>query len=235
MKNHKRITPWLVLGGLMLLVGAAIADYNVQNKGTYYDNASTGLRTDSNGRLLTSEAADLGTQTSGWLPLISDTTAVGIADSSAIQTAYSGYVLHGLMIRASLPAGGVPPFVRLAVSIRTHLNDTADSLSTAPVYPTRTLTAIAAGADSLKYGSTQVPTTVALEDGEFIVTLSRSHLGTANGAAWVTGIQRYVMLEAPGGSGPGYRLKNFSVRVRVLSSGANTNSITVNAYATMLR
>ena len=233
--NGKHLKKWLVLGGLLAFAGLASADYNVQDKTTYFNNASTGLRTNSTGDLRTTEVADLGTQVSGWIALISDTTAVGMADSSIVQTAYSGYVLHGLMIRASLPAGGVPPFVRLAVSVRVHLNGLADSVSTAPVFPTRTLTAIAAGADSLKYGTTQVPTTLALEDGEFIVTLSRSSIAAANSVAWATGIQRYIDLETSGGTAPGHRLPNFSVRVRVLSSGANTNTITVNGYATMLR
>jgi hypothetical protein len=49
----KRTSAWLVLGGLVLLVGAALADYNVLDHVTHFQNASTGLRTDEEGRLMT--------------------------------------------------------------------------------------------------------------------------------------------------------------------------------------
>ena len=43
---------WFVLGGLVLFIGgSAIADYNVQNHTTHYQNASTGLRVNESGDL----------------------------------------------------------------------------------------------------------------------------------------------------------------------------------------
>jgi hypothetical protein len=56
MKNHKRITPWLVLGGLMLLAGVASADFNVRDHGTHYQNSSSGLKTNSTGDLKMDDA-----------------------------------------------------------------------------------------------------------------------------------------------------------------------------------
>lgn len=44
---------WLVLAGLVLLVGAALADYNVRDHVTHYQNASTGLKTNETGDLST--------------------------------------------------------------------------------------------------------------------------------------------------------------------------------------
>ncbi len=51
----KKLKGWLVLGGLTLLANAALADYNVREHGTHYQNASTGLKTDVLGNLKTSD------------------------------------------------------------------------------------------------------------------------------------------------------------------------------------
>lgn len=224
----KKLKGWLVLGGLALLVTAALADYNVSNHGTHYENASSGQRVTSFGHLTTSEQADLGTQQSGWLTLISDTMAIGgPGDSCGVQTAYSGYVLHGFGITASLPAAGGTGFVRIALSIRTHLNDTADSTSTLPVMWDRQAIQAAGGADSLAFGQNVAETSVAFNEYEVIVTLFRQ----ATGSTKYTG--RYIPIETIAGNT--LRLKNFSVKARVLSAAANTNAVTVTAYCTMLR
>jgi hypothetical protein len=52
---NRNLRKWLVLGGLLAFVGTAKADFNVQDKGTYYNNASTGLKTDASGNLATSD------------------------------------------------------------------------------------------------------------------------------------------------------------------------------------
>jgi hypothetical protein len=53
--KRKNLRKWLVLGGLLAFVSVANADFNVQDKGTYYNNASTGLKTDVNGNLATND------------------------------------------------------------------------------------------------------------------------------------------------------------------------------------
>jgi len=221
----------VALAALALCAGAAAADNNVQNQGSYYVNRQTGAKTDALGVELVTEAYPIVSQAGVWIPLINDSTAVGMADSSEVQTQYANYIIHGLYIRASLPTGGVTN-CRLAVSIRTHLFGLTDSLSTTPVLLSHDITAIATGADSLKFGMVQIPSPILQEDDEFIVTLSNNN--SAGTAKWVTGTQRYIPLETPGSSAPGVRLPNFSVRERVLG-GSNTNTITVYAYCTVTR
>jgi len=223
---------WLVLGGLTLFAAVALADYNVQDHGTHYQNASTGLRTNSTGSIMV-DGSSTGpeSQVSGWIALINDTTAVGMADSSAVQTQYANYIIHGLLIRSTPPAGAALPFTRVALSIRTHLNELADSVSTAPVAFRRGNGAQTTAGDSLTYGRATAPTSVVEEDEEIIVNLIRADAGATK---WATGVQKYIPVMTANG-GP-VRLPNFSVRERILSSSGTTgNTVTVYAYCTMLR
>lgn len=203
--------------------------------GVASDSTARPFRFDANGNAYVTESNPLGSQTSGFLLLISDTTAVGMADSSAVQTAYPGYILHGLYIRASLPAtvpSAANAFCRIALSVRTHLNGLADSVSTAPVYISRATS----GVDSTKYGVTTQVSTTQISDAETIVYLVRQAQNmtvpgpTGNGA---TNYARYIPLADQAGNA--LRLQNFSVLERVLSANANTNTVTVYAYCTVLR
>jgi hypothetical protein len=181
--------------------------------------------------LQVTETTPLDLKTSGFLLLVSDTTAAGMADSSSVQTAYAGYVVHGFLVRVTPPAGAALPFTRLAISLRTHLNGTADSVSTAPV-PLRAMSnGASASADSLVLGQLAAPTSTTTDDSEIIVLLSRADAGATK---WAQGIQRYYPIKAAAGGGE-VRVPNFSVRERVLSSSGNTNTVTIYAYCTALR
>jgi len=225
--NAKTIRKWLILGGLLTAIGIAYADFNVQDKGSYYNNATTGQRTNAQGGLLV-DTSPFGAeaQQSDWIQLISDTMAIGASqDSSQIQTSYRGYVLQGLSVRASCEAAAGVGFCRIAISVRTHINDLADSVNTVPVLLYRN--AVSVALDSLAYGKNVAGSAVAPDEYEFIVTLYRQATGSTKY------IQRYVPLSDAIGNA--LRLKNFSVKARVLSATVNTNSVVINGLATQLR
>lgn len=74
---------WFVLGGLVLLAGTALADYNVLDKTTHFINAPTGLRTDETGRLMMINADS----DRDFSSLENVFTAVTLAPGATFQTA----------------------------------------------------------------------------------------------------------------------------------------------------
>jgi hypothetical protein len=119
--NAKKIRKWLVLGGLLTLAGFAYADFNVQDKGSYYNNASTGARTTAQGHATIDDAARDRQQLPRWSPVCDDTLSNGAtigtawalaataftftAESSAVITTYP-YRRFTLSIRVIPPGGG---------------------------------------------------------------------------------------------------------------------------------
>jgi hypothetical protein len=235
------------LWAVPLLLVAAVAIAQVGGNGAKVNGQFTGqriagvsisdtstrvLRVDASGNLLTAESNPLSSQASGFLLLVDDTTAVGMADSSAVQTAYPGYVVHGFWVRVQAPAGRATPYVRMAMQVRTHLNGTADSVSTGAVQLRRAAGGQTTATDTLSIGQVGAPTAVALGPDEVPVTISRSD---AVAAKWAVGPMQYIPVALS--NGDAVRLPNFSVRFRNLDSGATggTARITVYAYCTALR
>jgi hypothetical protein len=197
----------------------------------YADTSARWFRMDVNGNLIAVAGDALVNQTSGYIPLISDTTAVGsIGDSSAVQSQYAGYIIHGFYVRASCPAAGNVGLTRIAISIRTHLFGLDDTLDTEAVGRSR---AQGVSVDSLGYyGAGVVHTQVVSGDDEMIVVLNRES-AVAGVAGRAGPIGRYVPLEY--GPAGGLRLPNFSIRERVITASANTNLVQIYAYCTVLR
>ncbi len=133
----KKLKGWLVLGGLTLLAAGALADYNVQDKGTHYSNASTGQRVTSLGHQTTAEtdpAMDANLTFQSILGSVS--LAAGAADSSAVLDTHR-MRLGMLLIKCtpqSVTGADSLATVRLAVQIRTHLNGLDDSTNTFAVH-----------------------------------------------------------------------------------------------------
>lgn len=243
-----RINRLWALGGLGLALSASVALAQVGGNGTKVNGQFTGQRvagvsitdtstrvmlTDANGRPQVTESNPLSAQyvvipivTGG----VTDTTAVGMADSSAVQTQYPGYIVHGIYIRPSLPGPGAPPFCRVAFSLRTHINGLSDSINTVPISIRRVVQTASTSVDSLVYGNTTSPTSTVTADHEAVYTFARTDAGAAK---WTQGYGRYIPLV--GADGQALRLNNFSVLWRVLSASANTNSFVIYVYATALR
>jgi len=230
-----RRTPVVALALGALLLGTPVrADNNVSDHGTHFENAQ-GQRTDALGNQYVIAGDPLEGKSSGYIVLINDTTSVGSADSSQVQSQYANYVIHGLLFIVK-PAYGVasPAFVRLCFSIRTHfITGGADSSGLSPVFLQRAAATTAGiASDSLSYGNYGVlSSNVQAADYEVPVTIYRA------GGNWGDNANRYVPIETP--SGQGLRLPNFSVRERVLTGGMGAGTIapaiSVYAYCTVAR
>lgn len=89
---------WLVLGGLMLIVGAARADdFNVRNHGDHYQNASTGLRTNVNGDLRTVDSdrdRDFGDVTNAFTGVVLNQQTTFITPNAIDLTKYARAALY---------------------------------------------------------------------------------------------------------------------------------------------
>ena len=155
------------------------------------DSVSYVLRFDASGNLKVVEGAPL---TSAWRlvgggPVISDTTALYMADSSAVY--YIGD-LRNVCLWVMVQGGGTSS--RTAISVRAHLGGLSDSVSTFRV-PLRassgTLGQAAWGADSTGFGGTVLPLDTNAGSGEFLLHTTQTTVGTAQwgdasqGRAWV--------------------------------------------------
>lgn len=139
MMKKRNMTKWLVLGGLLLLVGLAAADYNVQDHGTHYQNASTGLRTNSTGVLLTQESTppqDFQVFEPAWLSTrlqarlaggLPPTVGVFVQDST---TAVDVRGANGLALMLYPTFDDSVSAVALAIQYRWHFSSVVDSQST---------------------------------------------------------------------------------------------------------
>ena len=121
----------------------------------------------------------------GATAIIDDTTAVGMADSSAVIN-MGKYRVMALAFKVD-PAGGgsATPFARLAVTIRYHLNQQSDSAS---VFPLLAKPLYGAGLDSLTWRTTVAPTSVVASDREVVVTVQRDDLTSSKWGQWGTGV-----------------------------------------------
>jgi hypothetical protein len=129
---------WLVLAGLVLLVGAALADYNVRDHVTHYQNASTGLRTNAGGDLrseLTNPEQTFTLHEPEWLSSILVGRSNGglppspaVLQDSTTATDVRGY--NGLALLCYPTFDDSVSAVALALQVRWHYSATVDSLST---------------------------------------------------------------------------------------------------------
>lgn len=112
---------------LCAFVGAAQADNNVQDMGTYKINASTKDNVDASGNQRVSEAAKDRDVPLGQNQIIGNTISVGTADSSIAFPI--GNARHLTFWFDAKGVAGID--TRLAVQLRLHLNSSADTASMA--------------------------------------------------------------------------------------------------------
>lgn len=140
---------------------------------------------------------------------INDTTAVGMADSSAIYQ-FANYSALGIMVKAQGQTT-----TRLAIQVRVHALPAGtaalpDSENTAVWFPSENSSIVSTGAtDSLSYGYFRLGDSVTQGNGEIVVrTLSSTSGATKWGAGGNGMVYLYLPVKAP----------YISVRARVLSS-----------------
>lgn len=173
---NRTLRKWLVLTGLLGLAAVASADFNVQDRGSYYANAPSGQRTTSAGAQLTNEADPAMDANLTFENIIGPVSlASGAADSSIILDTHR--MRLGTLLLKITPGTGVGTHTRLAVQIRTHLNAVDDSSSTFAIYSMfgKDQTAIGSAAlDSLSGGHYVTGSASVMWSGEFVVAGARN-------------------------------------------------------------
>jgi len=179
---------WLVLGGLTLFAAVALADYNVQDKGTYYNNASTGLRTNSTGDLRVDDMSRDRETVVKYDDIINDTISVGTADSTQTLIDTHDVAKGYLLIRVdSLDAKySATPFARFAIRVTGHTNATADSSTTFNFDFTPSHSETVSGGDTLSYSMHVIPTGTEVASTEVVATLIYDEASAAKNARRAT-------------------------------------------------
>lgn len=247
----KKLKGWLVLGGLVLLVGAALADFNVRDHSTHKQNASTGQRVTEDGHLTTEEQAPEMDANLTFTNIIGTTTltaaAATNADSSAVLDTHR-MRLGMLLIKAtptSVTGADSLGIVRLGVQVRTHLQGASDSSSTFPIYwyGRSDLGGVAAASQIDTSATGQIFNAVNLaasansaHSGEFVTYVAINRLGPGTSVVGSLGQRPYFWP-----NGIAIPLQNFqgreiyspftSVRIRNLGTvGPANRSIIVTAH-----
>lgn len=177
--------------------------------GVTSDTAFKALRFDGDGNLMITDAAPAYTDfRDGTTPIIDDSTAIGMADSSVVIN-MGKYRLHALAIRAA----GAPANVTIAVQVRFHLAAMSDSASIFPWYPRRT--GAAAADTSANYSNTQAPSAIDASRSEFALVL-KSDATVAS--KWGNMAHAYICLADK--YGEEFWAPYISVRIRVLAGSA---------------
>lgn len=182
--SMKRFRLLAVLGALALCTATVVwGDYNVLDKGTYYQNATSGLRTNSTGDVRTQEQSPAMDANLTFSNIIGATTiAVGSADSSAILDTHR--MRLGMLLIKAVPVGGGTGLInRLAVQIRVHLNGASDTSSVFAVYQYGSTQVATADAkpDTINFGHLVTGSTTTQYSGEFMVTSDRVRAQTNTG------------------------------------------------------
>ncbi len=152
----------------------------------------------------------------------SDTTAVGMADSSA-RIGVSGFRLTGLAMKVFSTGASAQTTTRIAVQIRWHKGGLSDSNSIVALLPVvRTSEGASATVDSVRTtGDALVASAVAPASTEFVVQFDR------NGALWTPRFGKFIPFEKIYG-GTIDNLDWVSVRWRVLGGpGVSTTWISL--------
>lgn len=158
-----RLRTWFALGAVALLAGVALADFNVRDHGTHFENASTGHRVNSSGDLTVEESSPAMDANLTFENIIVSTgTALAAADSSTVLDTHR--MRLGMLLIKPVVAGtgtvDTTVIVRIAVQIRTHINAQDDSSSTFAVYPygyAPSMVATTIGADTTWQGHMHKP------------------------------------------------------------------------------
>ena len=170
------------------------------------DSAAVIPSFDGGNNLLVTEAAPAYTNfLDGSTPIIDDSTAIGMADSSTVLS-MGQYRIHALAIRMQ---GNPATYARLAIQIRYHLNAQSDTASVFPWLPRSTHATVST--DSLNYGGVVAPTSVAYGRSEFVVTVADDRLVASK---W--GSQANVYIELRDVYGTLFWAPYVSVRIRNL-------------------
>jgi len=217
-----------VLGAALLVIASIVrADYNVQDKGSYYSNAQTGLRTNSTGDLRVDDMNRNRDYVVKYDDIINDTISIGTADSTLTLLDTHDVGRGYLMISASgFAAGAAIPFVRLAIRVTGHTNSQADSATTFnfdfnPNWLSTT--------DSLSFGNATIPTSVAFGGTEAVATISYDAAAASKYARRAT-----IIVPIKDTNGDWFWSEYTGIMVRVLSANANTPRIRVSYRGTPL-
>lgn len=207
----------IAAGALALLVVAATASgdsntYNYQDNGTAKFNTRSGQIVDASGNAKVVDADRDRDYVLSYDNIIADTTAVYMADSSAIyNTAAAGKLF--LLVRVTGFGVTANAFAKLAFEVRTHSSLTgADSVSTFIWDPTPRSQSTSES-DSLTYGSTVAPTTFALTSTDIQAVLN-SDLNVAS--KW--GRPHTLVIPLVSTTGQWYWGEYTSIKYRVLAS-----------------
>ena len=218
---------------LILLPLLAFADYNVQNKGTYYNNTSTGEKTDATGNRA---VVDMDRDRNNWrlIPLFnSQGAASGTAMAESLVTPVATYDLRRMNLLLSGAFDSLSTTVRVAVQIRGHWGTGNDSSLAFPWYrwPTRATANGTTDWDSLghmhngSYALAQVTTAnvpsatnIGIWPGEFIVKFSvvRGD-STANGNGKYGAYPATMLIPLVDAGGAWFNAPYTSIRIRTLS------------------
>lgn len=235
MKN--RLT--LALGALVLtLAMTAYADYNVLNKGSYYQNATSGDRVTSLGHKTVVEQDPPMDANLTFAPeqvINSTSMAVGGADSSGVLDTHR-MRLGMILIKSYNAATGANRLSRLAISIRTHLNGQDDSSSTFPIFfygrSDQGVTAMASQLDTTSSGHLVTGGAANPWSGEYVIVVDHSRDQPTGVAA--TAFQYPSGIAIPLSSIFGRDIYSPSTSIRVRNLSGPTVAVQVSLVGTPL-
>lgn len=172
---------------LLVVAGVVWGDNNTVDHGTYYGNASTGLKTDAAGNLYMTNSSPIQDNNLTFANCIGPTaltaaSATAGADSSAILDTHT--MRLGMLLIHCVPAGGAAMVNnRIAVQIRTHLLGAADTNSVYCVYNYGSTEVGTAGGkpDSVSFGHIASGSTSTLWSGEIDVLANNARNSTQTG------------------------------------------------------
>jgi hypothetical protein len=250
--------PWKKWGlaGLLLTVLAAIglADNNVLDHSTYFQNATNGAKTDASGNAYVTESTPAMDANLTFASIISNTSlAAGVADSSSVMDTHR-MRLGMLLIKCtplSLTGADSLGITRIGVQIRTHLNGISDSSSTFAcyMYGRSDQGGVAAASQIDTSAAGQIFNAVNLaasansaHSGEFVVFVANDRVGPGTSAIGTMGQRTYswpngIAIPLQSIFGRDLYSPYTSIRVRNLGNTGPANrsvSITVHLIGTPL-
>jgi hypothetical protein len=234
-----RLKLFLVLGALVALAGVAYADFNTLFKGTYYQNATSGAKTDASGNAYTTESNPEMDANLTFAPeqcVNSVSLAAGSADSSGVMDTHR-MRLGMLYIKCTKAATGVSTTSRLAISIRGHLNGQSDSSSVFPVFfygrSDQGVTAIASQLDTTSTGQLVTGSASNPWSGEYVIVVDHLRGSPADGVAAVA-FQYPNGIALPLSSIFGREIYNPYTSIRVRNLSGPTVNVSISLVGTPL-
>lgn len=200
MRKPKLRLALIALGCLGVAIGLGLADNNVLNKSSYYQNATNGAKVDANGNAYMVNASPLQDANLTFSSIIArDSLSMGQADSSIVLDTHA--MRLGMLLIKPFSGTGTTGTVdttcvyRIAIQIRTHLAGASDSSSIFPIYQygvAAALNATANAADTSAQGQvydnatlgTYIPSNVINAwSGEYTVYISAQRFAYGNSIA----------------------------------------------------